>query len=56
MYESLTQKLAKLPDDVVLYPGHDYGDRPNATMGEQKKTNRYLRMGSLEDWLRLRAG
>ena len=55
MYESLTQKLAKLPDDVVLYPGHDYGDWPSAPMGDQKKTNLYLRMGSLEDWLRLRA-
>ncbi|MHB8419845.1 MAG: MBL fold metallo-hydrolase [Myxococcales bacterium] len=54
MYQSLTQKLAKLPDDVVLYPGHDYGDRPSAPLGDEKRTNRYLKMGSLEDWLRLR--
>ncbi|MFO0725786.1 MAG: MBL fold metallo-hydrolase [Myxococcota bacterium] len=53
MYESLTQKLAKLGDDVVLFPGHDYGGQPTATMGEQKRTNTYLRIRSLEDWLRL---
>lgn len=53
MYESLTQKLAKLGDDVVLYPGHDYGPEPKASMGEQKRTNSYLRIRSLEEWMRL---
>lgn len=56
MYESLTQKLAKLPDDVVLFPGHDYGDRPSAPLGEEKQTNVYLKPRSLDDWLRLRGG
>ncbi len=54
MYESLTQKLAKLPDDVVLFPGHDYGDRPSASLGDEKRTNVYLKPRSLEDWMRLR--
>jgi hydroxyacylglutathione hydrolase len=36
--------LAKLGDDVVLHPGHDYGHAPVATMGEQKETNPYIRM------------
>ncbi len=53
MYESLTQKLAKLPDDVVLYPGHDYGDRESAPLGEQKRTNVFLQPRSLQDWLSL---
>ncbi len=56
MYESLTQKLAKLPDDVVLYPGHDYGDRPSAPLGDEKRTNVFLKPRSLQDWLRLRGG
>ena len=55
MYESLTQKLAKLPDDVVLFPGHDYGARPSVPMGEEKQTNRFLRVPSLDAWLRLMA-
>lgn len=53
MYESLTQKLAKLPDHILLYPGHDYADKPVTTLGEQKKNNYYLRMQSLDQWLRL---
>jgi len=53
MYETLTGRLAKLGDDVVLFPGHDYGPTPTSTMGEQRKTNAYLRIRSLQDWLRL---
>lgn len=36
--------LSELGDDVVLHPGHDYGDKPTATMGEQKETNPYIQM------------
>jgi hydroxyacylglutathione hydrolase len=56
MYESLTQKLAKLPDDVALFPGHDYGDRPSAPMGDEKRTNPYLNAPSLDAWLHRRGG
>jgi len=51
MYYSLTQKLAALPDDTILFPGHNYGRLRQATMGEQKKTNPYLRFGSLKQFL-----
>jgi hydroxyacylglutathione hydrolase len=54
MYESLTQKLACLADDVVLYPGHDYGPAPSDTMGSQKRSNPYLQARNLQDWLRTR--
>jgi len=43
MQESL-RTLAKLPDDVVLHPGHDYGDSPTANMGDQKRNNPYIVM------------
>ena len=36
MYESLTQRLAKVPDDTVLFPGHLYSPEPSATMGETR--------------------
>lgn len=39
MIRSLTETLAKVPDHVVLYPGHDYGPKTSDTMGEQRKTN-----------------
>jgi hydroxyacylglutathione hydrolase len=53
MYETLTQKLWNLDDNVVLFPGHDYGPTPTSTMGEQKQSNHSLRMRSRQDWLRL---
>jgi hypothetical protein len=37
----------------MLFPGHDYGDRPTSTLGEQRQTNYALRIQTLEDWLRL---
>lgn len=50
MYISLTQRLAKLPEETVLYPGHDYGPTRTATIGEQRRTNQYMRIRSIEDW------
>src|SRR5438046_945989 len=39
LYESLTQKLAVVPDDTVLYPGHMYSPDANAPMGDVRRTN-----------------
>jgi glyoxylase-like metal-dependent hydrolase (beta-lactamase superfamily II) len=51
MYYSLTQKLMALPDDTILFPGHNYARQPHATIGEQKKTNPYLKFASLKQFL-----
>ena len=51
MYYSLTQKLMALSDETILFPGHNYARLPHATMGEQKKTNPYLRFASLKQFL-----
>jgi len=53
MYHSLTQVLARLPDDTLLYPGHNYAAKPTSTIGDQKRQNHYLRISSLEDWMKL---
>lgn len=53
MYRTLTQRLAGLPDDVALYPGHDYADRPTSTLGLERRTNAYLQVPTLDDWLHL---
>lgn len=39
MYHSLTQVLFSLPDDTVVWPGHDYHGRTHSTIGVEKKTN-----------------
>lgn len=49
MYHSL-QKLAQLPDDTLLLPGHHYSEAPNATMGETKAHNPYLRIDDIATW------
>lgn len=51
MYSSLTQKLMQLPDETILFPGHNYAAQPTSTIGEQKRTNPYLQFYSLNDFL-----
>ena len=51
LYESLTQKLAVVPDDAVLYPGHMYSPAPAAPMGEVRTSNYVFRPRTREQWL-----
>jgi glyoxylase-like metal-dependent hydrolase (beta-lactamase superfamily II) len=51
MYRSLHDVLATLPDDTVLFPGHNYADRPTSTIGEEKRTNMMLRFRNLKEFL-----
>ena len=51
MYRTLTTRLATLPSDVVLYPGHAYGGE-HAPMDVVRKTNPYLQIPDLETWRR----
>ena len=53
MYHTLTTKLAKLPTDTVLYPGHHYGPRETSTIGDELQQNHYMKVRSLDDWRRL---
>lgn len=39
---SLEEKLMPLPDNTRIWPGHDYGDTPTSTLGEEKLNNPYL--------------
>ena len=50
LYESLTQRLAKLPDETVLYPGHMYSSDSYATMGQTRSSNYVFRLPTLEQW------
>lgn len=55
MYYSLTQRLAKLPDTTVLFPGHNYGG-PSSTLGNEKRSNPFMRFTSLSDFLGVMGG
>lgn len=50
MYHSLTQVLSKLPEDTLLFPGHNYASKPVSTIGDEKNENYYLKMKNLDDW------
>jgi glyoxylase-like metal-dependent hydrolase (beta-lactamase superfamily II) len=53
MYDSLVNRLARLPDDTVVYPGHLYSKEPSATLSETKLHNPVLAPRSADEWLRL---
>jgi hydroxyacylglutathione hydrolase len=55
MYHSI-QKLASLPDDTLLLPGHNYSAVPHATMEETKKNNTHMRINDLETWKSMMGG
>ncbi len=50
LYRSLHDVLKKLPDDTLLYPGHAYG-APEGSIGDEKRSNPYLRVAGLEQFL-----
>lgn len=52
MYESLAA-LRKLPDDTTLFPGHLYSPEGHDALGNQKRTNPYLRAASVDHFLEL---
>ncbi len=55
MYYSLTQRLYKLPDETVLFPGHNYGGA-SSTLGDEKRGNPFMRFPSLGEFLRMMGG
>lgn len=39
LYDSITRVLFALPDDTVVYPGHDYNGHTMTTIGEERRFN-----------------
>ncbi|AKU92062.1 MBL fold metallo-hydrolase [Vulgatibacter incomptus] len=42
MFDSLHRVLGGLPDETIVYPGHDYADRPTSTIAAEKGFNPYF--------------
>ena len=40
--DSINRKLMTLPEETIVWPGHDYGDRPSSTIGIEKWSNPFL--------------
>lgn len=56
MWHTLYERLLALPADLVLYPGHDYGDQPHAELGAVRATNAMLQAPDYATFLSLRGG
>jgi hypothetical protein len=51
MYTTLTERLANVPDDTVLFPGHLYAPEASQSMGVTRATNYVLAPRTREQWL-----
>jgi glyoxylase-like metal-dependent hydrolase (beta-lactamase superfamily II)/rhodanese-related sulfurtransferase len=52
-YESIFNKLLKLPDETLVYPAHDYKGETVSTIGEEKQFNPRLRVQSIDEYVDL---
>ena len=52
-YDSLFNKLLKLPEDTLVYPGHDYKGWTVSTIGEEKRYNPRLQVSSVEAYVNI---
>ena len=48
------QRLAALPEETRVFPGHDYGPTPTSSIGRELLENRYLRCATLAEFRALR--
>lgn len=49
LFDSVRHKLFALPDDTIVYPGHDYNGRVCSTIGEEKRFNERLNLSIDKD-------
>ena len=50
-YNSIFNKLLKLPDETLVYPGHDYNGKFSSTIGTEKKFNPRLQVKSVNEYV-----
>ena len=50
-YNSIFNKLLKLPEETLLYPAHDYKGEKVSTIGKEKKHNPRLQVSSVDEYI-----
>jgi len=50
-YNSIFNKLLKLPEETLLYPAHDYKGEKVSTIGKEKKQNPRLQVKSVDEYI-----
>ena len=54
-YNSIFNRLLKLPEDTILYPGHDYNGKEFSTIGKEKKFNPRLQVKDVDEYVEIMA-
>ena len=52
-YNSIFNKLLKLPDETLLYPAHDYKGEKVSTIGKEKKINPRLQVDNVNEYIEI---
>ena len=52
-YNSIFNRLLKLPEDTLLYPGHDYNGKEFSTIGNERKFNPRLQVKNVDEYVEL---
>ena len=52
-YNSIFNKLLKLPEETYLYPAHDYNGKKISTIGKEKKQNPRLQVSSVDEYVEI---
>ena len=52
-YNSIFNKLLKLPEETLLYPAHDYKGEKVSTIGKEKKQNPRLQVDSVNEYVEI---
>jgi glyoxylase-like metal-dependent hydrolase (beta-lactamase superfamily II) len=50
-YDSIFNRLLKLPDETLLYPAHDYKGETVSTIGKEKKLNPRLQVNNVDEYI-----
>jgi len=54
-YQSIFGRLLTLPEETLVYPGHDYKGDTVSTIGEERRANPRLQVKSVEEYVELMA-
>ena len=52
-YNSLFNNILKLPEETLIYPGHDYNGKFSSTIGNEKKFNPRLQVKSVDEYVEI---
>jgi sulfur dioxygenase len=55
-YDSIFNRLLRLPDETMVFPAHDYKGDTVSTIGEEKRCNPRLQVGSVDEYAALMNG